>query len=136
MAMRPRFPLSAKILGWFFANLLVIGVAAYAFIEFELRLGPETLLGGRAGKRVDALADLVNGEIFTVPQAQWDDILQRAGNLYGLHLLRVGADGHRMGGEDMALPEPVLARVYRPPRPPQFHGHPGSGPGSGPSAAA
>ena len=57
--MRPRFPLSAKILLWFFANLLLIGVAAYAFIEFEFHLGPESLLGGRAGRRVDALADLV-----------------------------------------------------------------------------
>ncbi len=132
--MRPRFPLSAKILLWFFANLLFIGIAAYAFIEFEFHLGPESLLGGRAGQRVDALADLVNGEIDAEPPAQWSDILARAGNLYGLHLLITTPEGRRVAGEDIssfpghdhgtdgrhvpwqdiALPDEVLARLYRP----------------------
>ena len=116
--MRPRFPLSAKILLWFFANLLLIATAAYAFIEFEFHLGPESLLGGRAGRRVDALADLVNGEMNAESPSQWDSVLARAGNLYGLHLLVVGPDGRRMAGEDVTVPQDVIAQLFRP-RPPQ-----------------
>jgi len=119
--MRPRFPLSAKILLWFFANLLLIGVAAYAFIEFEFHLGPESLLGGRAGRRVDALADLVGGDLNAEPPSQWTNVLARAGNLYGLHLLLTTPEGRRLAGEEISpLPGEVLARLYRPrpPRPP------------------
>jgi len=130
--MRPRFPLSAKILLWFFANLLLIAVAAYAFIEFEFHLGPESLLGGRAGHRVDALADLVIGEIAGQPSSQWDGVLTRAGNLYGLHLLIVSPDGRRIAGEDIPLPPDVATRLYRP-RPPQLPGplRPPGPPGQG-----
>ena len=112
--MRPRFPLSAKILLWFFANLLLIAIAAYAFIEFEFHLGPESLLGGRAGQRVEALAGLVTGEINSAPSSQWSAVLARAGNLYGLRLLITSPDGKRLAGEDIALPADVLARLYRP----------------------
>jgi two-component system sensor histidine kinase CpxA len=117
----PRFPLSAKILLWFFANLLLVAIAAYAFIEFEFHLGPESLLGGRAGQRVDALADLVVGEIAAEPTSQWDGVLARAGNLYGLHLLIASPDGRRLAGENIPLPDQVQARLYRP-HPPQPRG--------------
>jgi len=116
--MRPGFPLSAKILLWFFANLLLIALASYAFLEFEFHLGPESLLGGRAGRRVDALADLVTGEIATEPQSQWSGVLTRAGNLYGLRLLIVAPDGRRLAGEEITLPDDVTARLFRP-HPPQ-----------------
>jgi two-component system sensor histidine kinase CpxA len=119
--MRPRFPLSAKILLWFFANLLLIAIAAYAFLEFEFHLGPESLLGGRAGRRVDALADLVNGEMNAESPGQWDSVLARAGNLYGLHLLVATPEGRRVAGEEIALPAEVVARLYRP-RPPLLPG--------------
>ncbi len=123
--MRPAFPLSAKILLWFFANLLLIALAAYAFLEFEFHLGPESLLGGRAGRRVDALADLVSGEIASQTPDQWDAVLTRAGNLYGLHLLIAAPDGRRIAGEDIPLPPDLIQRLYRghppgPPGPPPF----------------
>jgi len=132
--MRPRFPLSAKILLWFFANLLLIGIAAYAFIEFQLHLGPESLLGGRAGERVEALAALVNGEINAESPGQWSDVLTRAGNLYGLQLIIAAPDGRRLAGEAIAVPEDVLARLYRP-RPPRPPGAAPAPPPRGPEGA-
>lgn len=139
--MRPRVPLSAKILLWFFANLLIIAVAAYAFIEFQFHLGPESLLGGRAGKRVDALAELVTGEMnqagpseleamrASTEPSQWDGILARAGNLYGLRLLVATPDGRQIAGEKIALPQQVIGALYPPlPRP---HGGPPPPPPAG-----
>jgi two-component system sensor histidine kinase CpxA len=116
--MRARFPLSAKILLWFFSNLLLVALAAYAFIEFEFHLGPESLLGGRAGRRIDALADLIKGEINSEPPSQWTSELARAGNLYGIQLLIVSPDGRLQAGENIELPNEVTARLFRP-RPPQ-----------------
>jgi two-component system sensor histidine kinase CpxA len=110
--------LSAKILLWFFANLLLVAIGAYAFIEFEFHLGPESLLGGRAGRRVDALADLVIGEIAAKPPSQWGGVLARAGNLYALKLLIVTPDGRRLAGEEIPLPDQVLGRLYRTRPPP------------------
>ena len=115
--MRARYPLSAKILLWFFANLLVIAIAAYAFIEFEFHLGPESLLAGRAGRRVDALAELVSGELNAEAPSQWDSVLARAGNLYGLRLVLTTPDGRHVAGEEISIPDDVIARLYRP-RPP------------------
>ncbi|MGA3172096.1 MAG: HAMP domain-containing sensor histidine kinase [Chthoniobacteraceae bacterium] len=116
--MGSRFPLSAKILIWFFANLLLVGIAAYAFVEFEFHLGPESLLGGRAGARVQALANLIDGEINAEPESQWNEALSRAANLYGIHLLIATPDGRQVAGEEIALPDGVVARLFRP-RPPQ-----------------
>ncbi|HEX4083652.1 MAG TPA: HAMP domain-containing sensor histidine kinase [Chthoniobacteraceae bacterium] len=116
--MRPRFPLSAKILSWFFANLLLVGVAVYAFVEFEFHLGPESLLGGRAGRRADGLAALVSADIHAQPPSQWDDVLARAGNLYGLKLLLAGPDGRSVAGAEIPLPREVQERLFRPPHPP------------------
>lgn len=117
--MAPRFPLSAKIFLWFFANLLIIAAAAYAIVEFELHLGPESLLGGRAGRRVDALVDLVNGEIRSEPVDHWTDILTRAGDLYGIHLMIVTPGGRWIAGEQAALPPPVADHLFHPrPGPP------------------
>jgi two-component system sensor histidine kinase CpxA len=122
--MRPRFSLSTKILIWFFANLLLICAAAYAFIEFEFHVGPESLLGGRAGQRIEALAALVHGEIGAAPESKWDGILTGAGNLYGIHLVLVSPEGRRIAGEDIALPEQVVAHLFRPPPGPPGPGGP------------
>ena len=112
--MRARFPLSAKILLWFFANLALIAIASAIFLEFEFHLGPESLIGGRAGHRVEAIADLINGEIRNQPVANWTDILTRAGALYNLQLLIVAPDGHQLAGANITLPQDVEARIFRP----------------------
>jgi two-component system sensor histidine kinase CpxA len=112
--MRARFPLWAKILACFFANLSLIALAAYAFIEFEFHIGPESLLAGRAGRRVDALADLVAGELAGRPPSAWSGVLARAGNLYGLQLLLVTAEGRHVAGGETPLPPAVVARLFRP----------------------
>ena len=42
--MKARFPLYAKILLWFFLNLVVLGAALYALFRIQFHLGPELLL--------------------------------------------------------------------------------------------
>ena len=55
--MNLRFPLSAKILLWFFLNLLLLGAAFYVFFRVQFNMGLDTLLAGQAGERVEALSN-------------------------------------------------------------------------------
>ena len=109
--MRVRFPISAKILLWFFLNLAIVGVAAYAFLQAEFHLRPEMLLEGRAGRRVDALENLVTGDLNSVPRGQWGSVLARAGNLYGLRLALFSP--HR-ASRSRATPLSLCRRRWRP----------------------
>ena len=49
--MTTRFPLLARILLWLFLNLVLLGLAFGLLFHFQLRLGLDSLLAGRAGER-------------------------------------------------------------------------------------
>jgi len=44
-----RFPLSVKILLWFFLNLVLLGAVLYGFFRIQFRLGLDSLTGTRPG---------------------------------------------------------------------------------------
>ena len=56
-----RFPLYAKILLWFFLNLVLLAAGVYLFARVQFRLGLDSLLAGRAdmtfGSRFAGLSD-------------------------------------------------------------------------------
>ena len=106
-----RFPLYAKILLWFFLNLLVLAMAALAVLSFQFRLGPELLVAGPAGERVMAVAGLIRDEINARPRKEWDDILQRFGSAYQVRFLVYRGDGARLAGESLVMPTEVLQRI-------------------------
>ena len=58
--MRPRFPLYAKILGWFFLNLVLLAVAFVVVLGGQFRFQLDWLLSGSAGVRVDAMTGKVH----------------------------------------------------------------------------
>ena len=106
-----RFPLYAKILLWFFLNLLVLAIAALAVLSFQFRLGPELLVAGPAGERVLAVAGIIRDEINARPRTEWNDILQRFGSGYQVRFLLYRNDGTRLAGESMVVPAEVMQRI-------------------------
>ena len=119
-ARRARFPLLARILVWFFLNLAVLAVVMFLLVRSEFRL--DTLIAGRGGERVQQLADLLVGELRDRPRGEWDAILQRFGEGYGIRLLLFAPGEEQVAGEPTVLPPEIRERLPR--RGPPF-GRPG-----------
>ncbi len=73
MKARPYFPLLAKVLGWLFLHLLVLGLVGFGFMGWQLGLGLDSLLSGSAGDRLRSFGDSVRGEIISLPESKWNE---------------------------------------------------------------
>ncbi len=126
---RVRFPLSLKIVAWFFVNVAFLGVAAWIFIRAQLGPGLDALLAGPAGERLQSVAQLVADELKDRPQSEWPAALARITAAYHVPVAIFRNDGKKLAGEMDTLPAGMLARLGQGP-PPQ--GPPLRGPDDGP----
>lgn len=117
--MKPRFPLSAKILLWFFLNLLVLVAVFYLVLRVQFRFGLDLLISGRGGDRIQGLANVIAAELADQPRGEWDATLRRFGEGYGVHLLLLRPDGGVVAGEALELPRVVRERLRERPLVPQ-----------------
>jgi len=104
-----RLPLFARILGWSFLNLALLVVVFWVLLRSEFRLEP--LIAGVAGERAQRTADALLAELRERPSAEWDAVLARQGEVFGVQFLIVRDDGQRVAGPEMKLPESVAARL-------------------------
>jgi len=109
--MKLRFPLLAKILLWFFLNLVVLGVVFYAVFRMQFRLGLDSLLAGRSGERITALSAVINAELKDKPARAWSESLKNFGNAYQADFLLFRTDGTQVAGAATALPAEVRAKL-------------------------
>jgi len=109
--MPARFPLLARILVWFFLNLAMLGVVVFFCVRSEFRL--DTLIAGRGGERVQQLADVLVGELRQRPRTEWDEILGRFGESYGIRLLLFAPGEEQVAGEPTVLPSEIRERLPR-----------------------
>ncbi len=126
---RVRFPLSLKIVAWFFVNVAFLGVAAWIFIRAQLGLGLDALLAGPAGERLQSVAQLVADELKDRPQSEWPAALARITAAYHVPAAIFRNDGKKLAGEMAAAPAELLSRLGQGPRP---QGPPPRGPDDGP----
>ncbi|MCX7010924.1 MAG: HAMP domain-containing sensor histidine kinase, partial [Kiritimatiellaeota bacterium] len=122
--MNLRFPLSVKILLWFFLNLLLLGAAIYVFFRVQFHMGLDTLLTGQAGERIEALSNIIFDELRAASAEERTEVLQYFGSSYGVQILLVRPDGGTVAGDTLSLPPEVREQLGRfgPPRmrPPQM----------------
>src|SRR5947209_12933391 len=104
--MRVGFPLSAKILAWFFLNLALLAMVALLVGQQRMRFGLDSLVAGPAGDRVRALGVLVIHELDTAPREQWNAVLERFGREYHVDLFLFAERGTQIAGANVSLPEP------------------------------
>ena len=121
--MKLRFPLSVRILAWLCLNLLFLGLGVYLFVKVQFHLGLDSLLLGRAGDRIQALSDLIAGELSESARSSWNTVLSRYSEAYQVRFLLFAPDGEQESGEATTLPAAVFRRLRegqgRPePRPP------------------
>jgi two-component system sensor histidine kinase CpxA len=111
-----RFPLYAKILLWFFLNLVLLGVAFWLFFGTQFRFRPEWLLAGSAEERIESLTDVMLAELNESPRSHWDGVLERFHQAYQLQFLVFRDDGVQLAGDAIALPPEVRIRLVEPRR--------------------
>ena len=129
----PRFRLSlfARILSWFFLNLIVLGLVLLAFFNLQFRLAPDSPLFGRAGNRFETVAHLISAEARDASREERDAILKRYSEEYAVDFLLYASTGEQLAGREVSLPAAVLGRFFMsgpPPRPDR----PPFGPPAGP----
>jgi two-component system, OmpR family, sensor histidine kinase CpxA len=71
-----RFPLLAKLLAWLLLHLVILGLAFFLFVRWQLGLGLDSLLSGSAGERLAAFGDTVLPEMVGKPPTEWDEAIQ------------------------------------------------------------
>lgn len=106
--MRIRFPLYAKILLWFFLNLIVVCAGFYIFFHTQVKLGLNSLMMGRAGDRIQAVSEVITAELNKFPgRASANEILKRFSSSYGVQFYLFQTDGGQIAGEPVELPRSV-----------------------------
>lgn len=102
-----RLPLVAKILAWFFLNLLLLA-AAFAFLfQSQFPINLNWFLVDTSRERIDAARDLIIAELNDRPSEDWDAILHRFSEAYKVEFVLYQFDGTRLAGADLELPPEI-----------------------------
>jgi two-component system sensor histidine kinase CpxA len=109
--MKFRFPLYAKILLWFFLNLLLLGVALLLLLRTQFHHGYDWMLAMGAEERIQSVCDLILGEMRERPPDEWKAALQTVDDAYQVQCLVYRLDGSQVAGEPTPLPGEILARL-------------------------
>ncbi len=133
--MRLRFPLYGKVLFWFFANLTLVGILAAAFMGMQFRMGLDWLLAARARHQLEAMSEVIAGELRGQPRAVADEVLARYQAAHHLGFTAFRDDGIQVGGDPLQLPAEVSEKLLVGPAredgrqgPPPDHPRPFDGP--------
>ncbi|MEI6561206.1 MAG: HAMP domain-containing sensor histidine kinase [Verrucomicrobiota bacterium] len=117
--MNLRFPLYAKILLWFFLNLLLLAAVLYGFLRFQLRAGLDSLLAGQIASRMEVVTRVLEDELRETPRTGWDSVLERLNNTYeGVQFFVVRPNGSLVAGAPVEIPAEIRTRF------PGFRGQP------------
>ena len=111
--MAARFPLYAKILGWFFLNLLVLVAVFLLLVNAQFRFDLDWVFATAARQRVDAMRDLIVGELNTTRPDEWDRVLDSFSDAYNVRLSLVDESGERLIGSVDPLAPEIRARVLQ-----------------------
>src|SRR6478735_403504 len=124
--LRVRFPLYAKILAWFFLNLVVVATVFALLFDVQFHFNMDWLFATGAKDRLEAIRDLIIGELETTPPDDWGQALQRYSAAHHMQFGLFDEDANPLVGEIATLPAEVRDRILRPGFPP-----PGRRPGDG-----
>ena len=109
--MKIKFPLYAKILFWFFLNVLVLAVVFFFVARVQFRFGLDSLIAGRAGDRIQAITKLITAELRERPRQEWNSVLERFSEVYALEFFLFRNDGVQAAGAPVELPEEVQEKI-------------------------
>jgi two-component system sensor histidine kinase CpxA len=108
--MKIKFPLYAKIVFWFFLNLIFLGAVFLVVAHGQFRFGLDSLIAGPAGERMEAVTKLLTGELRERPQADWNGVLERYSEANHVKFF-LFHNGEELAGAPVTIPAEVRARL-------------------------
>ena len=119
--MKPASSLFAKILAWFFLNMVVVAAALAVFIAFQPHVSLYAIFDQQGTNRLRTAGLLIAHDLSQTPTAKWPDVLARHAAIHRVDFMVLLEDGSRFSSTDVNLPEPVMAqaRDRLRPRPPK-----------------
>lgn len=111
MSRRARFPLLLKMALWLSFHLAILAVAFFIFVNWQLRLGLDSLISGAAGDRLSTLGEGIAADLRSADQDEWETILARHVAPYGLEAAVQMDDGSWGVALTHALPENIDERL-------------------------
>ena len=109
--MRARFPLPARILLGIFVNVVLIIGLLVLILTAQFRFDLDWVFASGARERIEAVRDLVIGELSVTPPHDWEDVLERFSNAYGVRFGLFDPDGDMLVGGLGNLPREVRERI-------------------------
>ena len=109
--MRLRFPLYGKVMFWFFVNLALVAALAYGFVRMQFRVGLDWLLAGEARQRLEAMGEVIGGELRDQPKTVWDKVLARYQAAHGASFTIFRNDGLQAAGDSLQPPADVMVKL-------------------------
>ncbi len=108
--MKIKFPLYAKILIWFFLNVIFLCAVFLLVARGQFRFGLDALISGPAGENFQKVTQSLTAELRDRPQTQWDAVLQHFSDTYNVqfYLFR---NTNQIAGAPVSLPAEVRDRV-------------------------
>jgi two-component system sensor histidine kinase CpxA len=109
--MKPTSSLFAKILSWFFLNLLLVVAALTVFFAFQPQVNLHAIFGQQGSDRLRTAGMLIVHDLNEAAPAQWPDILARHAAIHRVDFMLVLRDGTVFSPTKEKLPERVMVRV-------------------------
>jgi two-component system sensor histidine kinase CpxA len=113
--MKIRIPLYAKILLWFFLNVVILCVIFYSVARWQFNFGLDALISGPSGERLQALGRWVTAELRDKRPAEWDGVFEEFEKQYPVdfHLIHLnGNQFEQLAGKPVTLPPEVRERMF------------------------
>jgi two-component system sensor histidine kinase CpxA len=109
--MKPLSSLFAKILSWFFLNLIVVAAALAVFFAFQPQVNLHAIFGDQGSNRLRTAGMLISHDLNQATRANWSDVLSRHAEIHQVDFMLVFEDGSRFSSKGMDLPQEVITRV-------------------------
>ncbi len=113
--MRVSLPLYSKILGWFFLNLLAVGLVAVLLFDAQFHFNLDWFLAFGARERLDAVRDLIIGELELNNPEDWERVLERYSEAQRVRFTLCDDAGEFIVGATAELPSTVTERIANQP---------------------
>jgi two-component system sensor histidine kinase CpxA len=109
--LKTRFPLFARLLLWFFLNVVAVLTALFLTLHFQFGSQFNSFLPDTSHSQTQAMAEVLMHDLATTPKGQWDQVLSRLGAAYHMDFALFNKTGMQLAGVPMNLPANAVSMI-------------------------